>query len=814
MRRILLVLVAVLVAAAAFAKVVEPEPATLLLKPTADDADAAILASRFLTRFHYKPMPLDDAMSRKIFDGYLDALDGDRLFLTQADVDRFASARDTLDDAIYERELGMPFSIFNLYEQRVAERIAYARGLLPKGFDFTAREDYDFDREDAAWAANDAELDEIWRKRVKNDWLRLKRAKESGSDATSAEDGDGAADDESAHESSTASDAEPAKSRAENADSGKAAKAEPNAAGAKKSAKDIAAEIRETLDKRYANYLDRVRELDGEDVFQTFMNAYAMAIEPHTNYLGPRASENFDIAMRLSLEGIGAVLQRDEEYTAIREIVPGGPAGLSGKLEVGDRILGVGQGESGPMVDVIGWRLDDVVEKIRGPKDTVVRLEILPAEVGPDGKHELLVLTRKKVSIEEQAAKKSVIEVERDDATHRIGVISLPTFYQDFEARRRGDGDFRSATRDVERLLGELRRDKVDGVVIDLRNNGGGSLAEATDLTGLFIDRGPVVQVRSAGGRVEQENDPKPGMAWDGPMAVLVNRASASASEIFAAAIQDYGRGVVIGEPTFGKGTVQNLVDLDEVAHNEKPTYGELKMTIAQFFRVNGGSTQLRGVTPDISFPLTVAADEFGESSYDNALPWTSIAAAEYRVAADLDPIIPMLAERHAARVADNAEWQDLLADLDEARERRAQKTVSLNEDLRRAERAAQENERKSRDADAGHAVPDADPASTMQRKVMETIDTPVAPKAEPGDAGADLSSPPDDGLQPNERGVREELAREKAREERRDVVLDEVAQILADEIELIRGDTQLAAQVLPHGTRVPPPPPVEPSAD
>lgn len=249
MRRILLVLVAVLVAAAAFAKVVEPEPATLLLKPTADDADAAILASRFLTRFHYKPMPLDDAMSRKIFDGYLDALDGDRLFLTQADVDRFASARDTLDDAIYERELGMPFSIFNLYEQRVAERIAYARGLLPKGFDFTAREDYDFDREDAAWAANDAELDEIWRKRVKNDWLRLKLAKESGPDAT-AEDGDGAADDESADESSPASDAKPAKSRAENADSGKTAKAKPNAAGAKKSAKDIAAEIRETLDKQ------------------------------------------------------------------------------------------------------------------------------------------------------------------------------------------------------------------------------------------------------------------------------------------------------------------------------------------------------------------------------------------------------------------------------------------------------------------------------------------------------------------------------------------------------------------------------------
>jgi carboxyl-terminal processing protease len=807
MRRIPLVLAAALVATMAFAKVVDPDSSTLLLKPTADDADAAILASRFLTRFHYKPMPLDDAMSRKIFDGYLDALDGDRLFFTRADIDRFASARDALDDAIYERELGVPFSIFNLYEQRVAERVAYARGLLPKGFDFSLKEDYDFGREDAAWPASEAALDDIWRKRVKNDWLRLKLAKESGSDSGSAEDeGSATGGGDSADEPASGGDAEPAKPRAENAGSGETATAGSNAAGAKKSAKDIAAEIRETLDKRYANYLDRVQELDREDVFQTFMNAYAMAIEPHTNYLGPRASANFDVAMSLSLEGIGAVLQRDDEYTAIREIVPGGPAGLSGKLEVGDRIVGVGQGESGPIVDVIGWRLDDVVDKIRGPKDTIVRLEILPAEVGPDGKHELLALTRKKVSIEEQAAKKSVIEVERDDVTHRIGVISLPTFYQDFEARRRGDEDFRSATRDVERLLGELRQEKVDGVVIDLRNNGGGSLAEATDLTGLFIDHGPVVQVRSAGGRVEEENDPKPGMAWDGPLAVLVNRASASASEIFAAAIQDYGRGVVIGEPTFGKGTVQNLVDLDEVAHNEKPTYGELKMTIAQFFRINGGSTQLRGVTPDISFPLTVAADEFGESSYDNALPWTSIAPADYRVAADLEPIIPMLAQRHEARVADNTEWKDLLADLAAARERRAQKTVSLNETLRRTERAEQESQRRSREAHSEHAVPDADPATRTQRKVLEDITTPVAPDADAPDAAGSVSPPADDGLQPNERGVREELAREKSREERRDVVLEEAAHILADEIELIHGDTQLAAQVLPHGARMPPP--------
>src|SRR6185436_987934 len=539
---------------------------------------------------------------------------------------------------------------FNLYVQRVAERTAYSQELLKQGFDFSKDESYRYQRDKLPWAKTTEELNDVWHKRVKNDWLRLKLA------------------------------------------------------GKKE------ADIRTTLEKRYANYGERLRQLNAEDVFQTFMNAYAMAIEPHTNYLGPRASENFDIAMKLSLEGIGAVLQRDEDYTAIREIVPGGPASLSGKLKVGDRIVGVGQGESGAMTDVVGWRLDDVVEKIRGAKDTTVRLEVIPADAGPDGKHFTLAVVRKKVLIEEQAAKSSVIDIKDGDVSRHVGVISLPTFYQDFDARRRGDKDYKSATRDVEKLLGELKKDKVDGVIVDLRNNGGGSLAEATDLTGLFIDKGPVVQVRNAAGQVEQEEDPHPGMAWDGPLAVLVNRASASASEIFAAAIQDYGRGVIIGEPTFGKGTVQNLVDLDELAHNEKPEYGEVKMTIAQFFRINGGSTQLRGVTPDISFPLTVDATEFGESSYDNALPWTSIAPARYQTIADLKPIVPMLDERHTARVASNTEWQNFAAEIADAREVRSEKTVSLNEQARRKERDEQEAKRKARET--ASATPASDPAT------------------------------------------------------------------------------------------------------
>ncbi len=750
MRRIPLIFALLAVCGIAFAKPVAESAAPLVLKPTADQAEAAIWAMRFLSRFHYKPMPLDDAMSEKIFKAYLDSLDGDHLFFTQADIDKFSAARDKLDDAIFERDLSVPFAMFNLYQQRVAERLDFSRELLAKPFDFSKDESYEYDRAKAPWVKGKAELDDLWRKRVKNDWLRLKLAGKPGN------------------------------------------------------------EIRETLDKRYSNYLDRVRQLNSEDVFQTFMNAYATSIEPHTNYLSPRASENFDIAMRLSLEGIGAVLQRLDEYTAIREIIPGGPASISGKLNPGDRIVGVGQGASGPIVDVIGWRLDDVVDKIRGAKGTIVRLEILPDAAGPDGKHEMLTLTRNKVNVEESAAKKSVIDVKNGDTTRRIGVITLPTFYQDFDARRRGDADYKSATRDVERLLGELSAEKVDGVVVDLRNNGGGSLDEATDLTGLFIDKGPVVQIRDASGRVEEKSDRRAGTAWSGPLAVLVNRASASASEIFAAAIQDYGRGVIIGEPTFGKGTVQNLLNMDDMARNEKPTYGDLKMTVQQFFRINGGSTQLRGVTPEISFPLTVASDEFGESSYDNALPWTSISKADYKPVADLKPLIPMLLARHQARAEKDAEWKNFEAEITDAKRIRAEKTFSLNEKVRSTERDEQEAKRKAREALAAAADAAADPAHKSSAnpsadKAKASGDGAVTDPAksvvstEEGDDPASAVSAEDDGLQADERSIAKDLAREEKRKARRDIVLNEAAQILSDEIDLIHSDTKLAARVLPH---------------
>ncbi|MER3546688.1 MAG: tail-specific protease, partial [Rhodanobacteraceae bacterium] len=619
-------------ASAASSAAIPPPPTDVitqapLLKPAAGQAEAGVLVARLLTRFHYNAQPLDDAMSQKIFKGYFDALDGQKLFFTQIDLDHFAYARTKLDDAIWNGDLSIPYAIFNLYEQRAGERTQYALDLLKKGFDLNKDESYQPDRDKAPWAKDTAALNDIWRKRVKNDWIRLKLAGQKDDD------------------------------------------------------------IRKTLSRRYTNFLDRVHQLDSQDVFQTFMNAYAMAIDPHSNYFGPRASANFDIAMKLSLDGIGAVLEQHDDYTLIREMVPGGPAASSGKLSVGDKIVAVGQGACGALTDVVGWRIDDVVDKIRGKAGTTVRLEVLPGDAGEDAKHVLVTLVRKKVTIAEQAAKKSIISVKDGGVTHRIGVITLPTFYEDFDARRRGDPDYKSATRDVAKLLGELKQQKVDGVVMDVRDNGGGSLAEATELTGLFIDTGPVVQVRDARGRVEEEKDTDKGMAWSGPLAVLVNRGSASATEIFAAAIQDYGRGIVVGEQTFGKGTVQNLTDLDQLAQNEKPTFGELKMTIAEFFRINGGSTQLRGVTPDIQYPHSVDFADFGESSYDNALPWTHIDPTQYTPVANLKPLIPQLTQMHLARSAKDPAWQLLLDELAAARKLHDQKIVSLDYAQREAQR-------------------------------------------------------------------------------------------------------------------------------
>ncbi|HJV79210.1 carboxy terminal-processing peptidase [Noviherbaspirillum sp.] len=619
------------------------QPATApMLAPSQTQVQTAQITAQLLKRFPYQPAQLDAAMSERIFQHYFKALDPGKYFFLQADIDRFADVRPKLGEEVERGDLRAAFDIFNLYERRVTERLADARDLLKKGFDFTKHESYQFDRDKAQFPQSDEEAHELWRKRVKNDWLQLKLTGKK--DAT----------------------------------------------------------IRATLDKRYGSLASRVSKYKSEDAFQVFLDAFATAVDPHTDYFGVAASSNFDIAMKLSLLGIGAVLQEKDEYTTIRELVPGGPAALSGKLQAGDRIVGVGQDKSGAIIDVVGTRLDEVVDLIRGPKGSTVRLDVLPASAGPDGKHKLVTLVRNKISLEQQAAKKSIIKVDEGGITRQVGVISLPAFYQDFEARHKGDKDFRSTTRDVKRLVEELKQEHVDALLIDLRNNGGGALDEAVALTGVFTGAGPVLQERNAQGQVKVDNSDAPKPVWDGPLGVLINRGSASASEIFAAAIQDYGRGIIIGEQSFGKGTVQSIVSLDQLAQHQKPEFGELKMTIAQFFRINGGTTQLRGVTPDIDFPPISDTEHIGESSYHNALPWTQIEPVGYKPLGDVSSVLSQLKSRHASRIAKDKEFQYLLEDINELKAARAKALVSLNEAERAEERSKRAAQLKLREANSG----------------------------------------------------------------------------------------------------------------
>jgi carboxyl-terminal processing protease len=602
------------------------DPAELV--PDATHRQVAVIVKTVIERYHYKKQDLDDSWSESIMDRYLASLDPNRSFFLQADIDNFAPYRKQLDDRLKSADLEPAFNIFRIYRERVDQRVAYAKQRLESPFDFTIDETYRFDREDAPWAADLAALDDLWRKRVKNDVLGLRMA-------------------------------------------GKPEE-----------------EIRETLEKRYDGIARRVHQFTADDVFQTFINSYTLTLEPHTSYMSPSVSENFDISMRLSLEGIGAVLRSENDLTEIQSVVSGGPAKRSGQLHAGDSIVGVGQGKDGLIEDVRGWRLQEVVERIRGPKGSVVRLQILPKDAGIEGKTKIVALERDKINLEEQAAKKRVID-DLDGTGTKIGVIEVPAFYRDFRAEVNGDENFRSTTRDVRKLLSELRAEGVAGVVIDLRDNGGGSLSEATELTGLFIETGPVVQVRDARGDIEIETDLDSTVAYDGPLVVLVNRNSASASEIFAGAIQDYGRGIIIGEPTFGKGTVQSLIDLDRFVRDKSLELGRLRLTMAQFFRINGGSTQHRGVVPDIVFPTADGADDHGERSLEHALPWARIQPARYRPQTGLS--LETLRERHRERVESDPGFRLLMAQEDLLREIREQKQVSLLEGRRRAEREARE---------------------------------------------------------------------------------------------------------------------------
>ena len=602
------------------------------LEPTAKQRRATTLITQLLSRHHYKKTSLNDEFSSDLLDRYLNALDPNRSFFLQSDVDGFQMHADRLDDMLRRAQVEVAFDIFKRFRSRVDERVAVALKYLGQDWTFDQDERYVFDRSAANWAVSTDELNDLWRRRVKNDILSQRLA------------------------------------------------------GREK------ADILDTLAKRYERVARRVQQLNSNDVFQLYMSSYGRNIEPHTTYMSPRSSENFRIRMSLSLEGIGAALQTENEYTVVRRIITGGPAELDKRLKVDDRIVGVAQGDD-TMVDVVAWRLEDVVDLIRGKKGTTVRLQILPKGAAATGKTRVIDIVRDKVKLEEQAAKSQVIEFP-ESVGRKVGVIDLPTFYMDIEARSRGEEDYRSTTRDVRRLLGELQSEGVDGVIIDLRGNSGGSLVEATELTGLFIDSGPVVKMVYSSGRVQENRDDDAGVAYDGPLAVLVDQFSASASEIFAGAIQDYRRGLIIGEPTFGKGTVQHLVPLDQYAQSGTTGLGHLKITVAKFFRVNGHSTQHRGVIPDIIFPTAVGLESVGERALENALEWSKIQASSYVPHGPMGGQIEDLRARHEDRVNADPGFSYLVREAKLAKDSAERKSISLSEPLRQAER--DERERSS----------------------------------------------------------------------------------------------------------------------
>jgi carboxyl-terminal processing protease len=596
------------------------------------------LVTDVVKRQHYRQAALDDEMSSQIYERYLEALDGSKSYLLAADVAEFEKLRFELDDAISRADAAPAFEIFARYRERNREVLRHALALLDVEPDFAIDESFRFDRTDEGWPASQAELQELWRKRVKNDALSLLLA----------------------------------------------GKTWPEAA--------------DVLRKRYERVAKRIEQITADDVFETFMNAYSHVYDPHSNYLSPRNSEEYNIAMSLSYEGIGASLQLVDDHVTIMNVLPGGAAAASTDLKVGDRITAVGQGAAGPLTDVVGWRLDDVVQLIRGPVNTVVRLQILPNGASPGSPENQLALTRSKITLESQAAQKKVQVIKRGGKDVKIGVISVPSFYQDFQARVQGDENFRSTTRDVRRLVDELRAEGIESLVIDLRDNGGGHLSEATSLVGLFVERGPVVQLRETSGRIEVLDDPEPGVAWKGPLVVLVNRQSASASEIFAGAIQDYHRGLVVGQQTYGKGSVQNLYPLDRYALGPKAGFGQLTVTIGKYYRVTGDSTQHRGVEPDITLPSILDTDEIGESTRESALPWDRINAARFTPQPSEAPVVTLLSREHEARIASNPDFVAFQADIEALEELRSQREVSLNLEQRRAERDAIDAERLQRE--------------------------------------------------------------------------------------------------------------------
>ena len=669
-------------------------PGWALIEPSDSQRETMVEMIDQLENRHYAKHRYDDDMSSSHLDSYIDSLDSAKMFFTAADIAEFEKYRTAMDDQLHEGNLEAGFVIFNRFQQRLEDRLELVVGKLPElsaNMDFSVDETMPLEVEDWEWAANDKELDDRWRKRLKNEVLSLKLADKPTD------------------------------------------------------------EIAPTLVKRYESQLNRVKQYNSQDVFQIYANSLTELYDPHTNYLSPRRSENFNINMSLSLEGIGAVLQQEDEYTKVARLVAKGPADKQGELKPSDRIVAVGQGEEGAMQDVIGWRLDEVVELIRGPKDSTVRLEIIPANSKTD-EHKVVTIVRNTVKLEEQAAQKKIMEVPMGGDNIKVGVIDIPAFYIDFEAMRRGDKDYKSTTRDVKKLLDELQAEGVEGIVVDLRNNGGGSLQEANELTGLFIEYGPTVQIRHSSRRVWRDGKRLKTTYYDGPLVVLINRLSASASEIFAGAIQDYQRGIIVGDRSFGKGTVQTLIPLTE---------GQLKITESKFYRISGDSTQHRGVVPDVTFPSMYDHDEIGESSLDHALNWDQINPVRHHRYNDLSTVVPRVTARFVERSAGNPDFVYLEDQVELARQTREITELPLNEAARIALRESQEQK-----------------ALTIENKRRKALGEPLLESLE--DEEEDLDA---DGLA----DVDGEDAGAEDEPEVDDVLLTEAGNILADMLQMKR---------------------------
>jgi carboxyl-terminal processing protease len=611
--------------------------------PTDKQRRVAKLVSAFVERSHYRQEPINDQVSSVMLDRYLESLDPARSYFMASDLKDFERVRYQLDDAIQSGSIEPAFNIYNRFQQRNRERLQYALDLLKTEPDFTVNESFEYDRSKAPWAKDAAELNELWRKRVKNDEVSLMLTGKTW------------------------------------------------------------AETHDTLEKRYEGALKSLDKITNEDVFDAFMNAFVHVFDPHSNYFSPRESDEFKIQMSLSYEGIGASLAIEDDYVVVQNVIAGGSAATSGLINAKDRITAVGEGKDGKLQDVTGWRIDDVVQLIRGKGGTTVRLQILPAGVAPGSEEKVISLVRSKISLDAQAAKKDIRTIERNGQSIKVGVITVPSFYQDSDAAARGDKDYRSVTNDVRKLISELKDEGVTALVMDLRANGGGNLQEAIGLTGLFIGKGPVVQVRQTGGQIEVLDDTDTTVAWGGPLTVLIDRYSASASEIFSGAIQDYGRGLILGQQSYGKGTVQSVSALDRFmvsANNDTKSagFGQLTLTTGKFYRVTGESTQHRGVMPDVALPSAISTTDIGESTMESVLPWDRIRPSKFTPSSNLRPVVADIIAAHDKRVATDPNYQYLLQSIAAYEAQRKDKSLSLNIAQRQQQREQLEQDSLKRE--------------------------------------------------------------------------------------------------------------------